>query len=109
VGHHLRNVPATGHTLWWPYVLFGYAFMVPLLTWIGLGLLGSGFVDGEIHPAASLLFGVIFALPMWTAARWLAPTPYHVIVIGCWVMVGLWGVHLVVSIGTLVVGKHPPE
>ena len=36
-------------------------------------------------------------MPFWLAARWLAHSPYHGITIGCWVMVALWGVHLLLS------------
>ena len=98
-GSHLRHVAATGHASWWPYALFGYGFLAALMPWIAVG---GGFVDGEFHPAFSLVLGVIFALPQWVAARWLAPTPYHLISIGCRAMVALWGVHLLVSIGWLV-------
>jgi len=56
------------------------------------------YVEHEFHPAMSLVLGVIFALPFWTAARWLADSPYRSLVTGCWLMVALWALHLLISI-----------
>ncbi len=93
-GASLRHVPANSHVSTWPYILFGYAFMAVAVPW-SVGC----FVDGEFGLPSSIIFGVIAALPFWAAARWLASTPYHLISWGCWVMVGLWGLHFLVSVG----------
>ena len=89
-GFALRNVPATSPMKLWPYLLFAYAFVGTVLPWVIPG--------GEFHPRASVVLGIICALPFWLAAHWLAQTPYHAIMIGCWVMVGLWGLHFLLSL-----------
>jgi len=105
-GYYLRDVPGTAETAWWPYALFGYAFLTTTAVWMA-----GGFVGGEFHPVSTLIYGIVFALPFWLAANWLADTPYHVLVIGSWIMVALWGVHLLVSIGALINSRFrtPPD
>ena len=53
---------------------------------------------GEYQPRMSLVLGVICALPFWLATRWLAHSPYHALATGCWVIVGLWGLHSLISL-----------
>ncbi len=77
----------------WPYVLFGYGVLATIVPWTV-----GGFVEGEFGIRSSLLLGVFFALPLWVSARWLETTPYHLIGLGCWVLVALWIVHLLVSV-----------
>jgi hypothetical protein len=103
-GYYLRDVPGTAETAWWPYALFGYAFITIAAVW-----LTGGFLEEEFWLRSTLILGVVFALPFWLAANWLADTPYHALAIGSWIMVGLWGVHLLVSLGAWVkTALRPP-
>ena len=74
--------------------------MAAVVPWVA-----GGFIDGEFHPLISVILGVFFALPFWKAAQWLASTPYHLIYLGCWTMVGLWALHLLISTVTFAVAK----
>ena len=104
-GYYLRDVPGTAETAWWPYFLFGYAFLTTVAVW-----LTGGFLEEEFWLRSTLILGVVYALPFWLAANWLAETPYHVLAISCWIMVALWGVHLLVSIGAWIKSRFrtPP-
>jgi hypothetical protein len=92
-GSLLRKVPAGAPMKWWPFVAFGYAFLAGTV----VGLFWSSDPD-DFHPASSLFYGVIFAVPFWGAAVWLAHTPYRLISMGCWVMVALWALHFLLSV-----------
>ncbi|HJW09885.1 MAG TPA: hypothetical protein VJ483_09640 [Holophagaceae bacterium] len=94
LGWHFHHTPATAPALWWPYLLFAYAAMASVLP----SLIGN-YYDDEFGAAQVLLRGLFFALPMALAARWLAHSPYRPISLGCWVLAGLWGVYLIVSVG----------
>lgn len=89
-GFILRNVPASATASWWPYVLFAYAFLAAAFSLL---------LDVDFHPAFSVVLGIILAGPFATAARWLADSPYPLIAKGCWVIVVLWGVQLLISTG----------
>src|SRR5205085_11056491 len=93
VSYRLRHVPGSAATLWWPYFLFAYAFMAVIVPW-----LAGCFVSGEFRLPTSAIYGVVLALPVWTASRWLKPTPYQVLYHGCRIMVVLWCVHLIVAL-----------
>jgi hypothetical protein len=106
--YFLRNVSADGPVPWWPYFAFAWAFVSVAVPW-GIGV-DAGFLPEEFHPGMSLMFGVIFALPFWQASRWLAHTPYHLFVFECRFMIGLWGIHVLASLGLWIharlTGRH---
>ena len=94
LGGLFHGAPATAPAKLWPYFLFGYAVLATVLPW----LLGC-FSEGEFDLPHSLILGILFARPVGLAARWLSHSPYRLISFGCWAMVGLWGIHLLVVIG----------
>lgn len=103
VGFHLRNVTVPAPEAWWPYLLFGYAGLAIVVPWLQ-GCYG----EDELRPRYSLFLGVIFALPFWLAARWLADSPYRAIVVGCEIMVALWGMHLLLSLSLWLRDRRRP-
>ena len=102
-GYLLSDVPATAEAAWWPYFLFGYGFLAAVVPW-----LTGGFLEGEFGPVSTSIFGVIVALPFWLAASWLADTPYPALATGSWIMVALWSVHLLVSLGSWIKSRLRP-
>jgi hypothetical protein len=101
LGVLFRRTPAVAASLVWPYVLAAYGFLAATMPWL-LG--GRGRDDFALR--LSLLMGVFFALPLGVAACWLSVSPYRPISIGCWLLVAVWGIHLLISIG---VQLKPPK
>lgn len=90
---------APADAAWWPYVPFAYAFMAAVAPW-----LTGCFLEAEFRIGYSVLLGILGALPFGIAARWLADSPYRAIVVGCWIVVALWALHLLLSLGSLLIG-----
>ena len=92
LSHHLSGAAADAGTPWWVHVLFGYAILAFVVPW-----LVGGFVDGEWSLRMSIVLGVIGALPMWVASRWLSTTPHSIMMDACRVIIALWVIHLAVA------------
>jgi len=105
LGYFLKDTPAGADTKLWPYLLAGWGVLASVMPWF----LGH-FVDDDFTLRQSVWVAVIFALPLAVGARWLDGTPYHAISVGCWVLVALAGVHMLVSLGVrLWKGPRPPD
>lgn len=92
MGLHFRHVPAGAPAHVWPYLLFSYGALAAVLPWT----LGN-FYEDEFRFAPSLVLGVLYALPLALAARWLSSTPYPWIGRAYRVLASLWFLHLAVS------------
>jgi hypothetical protein len=58
----------------------------------------GGILPEELSFAASLAFGIMFALPHWFAAHWLENTPFHMAQVLYECMVLAWIGHLLVTL-----------
>lgn len=94
LGYMFKDTPAGADAKLWPYLLAGWGLLASALPW----LLGH-FVDDDFSLLQSLWVAIFFALPLTAGAHWLAGTPYHAISVGCWVLITLAGVQLLVAIG----------
>jgi len=89
--HHTPPRAAT-HT--WALVLGTYGLLAATVPW-----LNGGFLDDELEVRNAIIIGLAFALPATLAAVWLRGTPYRWIGIGYAVLVALWFLFLLVTIG----------
>lgn len=78
----------------WPYWLAGYGFLAATAPWLTGGL---GRNDFSLRMTTVL--GSIFAVPLAVSAYWLSSSPYPALVIGCWVLLGLWSAHFLAAVG----------
>jgi hypothetical protein len=101
LGAMFDDVAPGSPTATWPYVLAGYGAFAATVPW-----LAGGVMREELGLRFSLLLGVFFALPMAAGGWWLVPTAYRTIGLGCWVLVGAWGLHLLVACALTLVPRR---
>jgi Zn-dependent protease with chaperone function len=93
LGFHFRNTPSSQPTSWWAYALFVYALLAVVIPWMS-----GGVTRNELNVLFSFVLGVVFALPMWAASRWLADSPYQLVATVMRILVWLWLAHLSLSV-----------
>lgn len=85
---------------WWAYAVFGYAFLVAPFPWL------LGMIDGdEVSLPMTIMLAIVVATPFAIIGYTLGPTTHNIIRALCWVMVGLWGVHLAATLVVLAKGR----
>ena len=101
IGYRFRHALATDPAPLWPWVLGCYGALASTLPWT-LG----GVERGDFEVPKSIALGVIFALPMFVASRWLGESPYHRLGTAYLMLSGLWVLHLLAAVGLR--QKAPP-
>jgi len=100
LGYRFRNATESQPTTWWAYALFAYACGAVVFPWLTGGVLRE-----ELSVVYSLILGVVFALPMWVASRWLADSPYQIVATVARISVWLWVLHAVIAVSLWVYDK----
>lgn len=90
----LYRETATDSPSQWSYWVAGYGFLAATAPW-----LTGGLERNDFSLRTSTIFGIIFAVPLAVSAYWLSSSPYPALVIGCWVLLFLWGAHFLAALG----------
>jgi hypothetical protein len=87
-------LPGHAEARTWPYWLAAYAGLASTVPWVS-----GGFLEGEFGLKYSALLAGIYALPVGVAAARLSDSRYPLLALEFAVLLGLWIVHLLVSLG----------
>jgi hypothetical protein len=90
----LHDHPSGTDARLWPYFLAAYAGLASTVPW-----LSGGFSEGELALKYSAFLGAIFALPVGLSAAALSQSAYRAIAVEFAVLVALWGIHFLLSLG----------
>src|SRR4051812_40079520 len=101
LGLLFRHTPPETPPAIWPFLLFAYAVLAALLPWV-IAISGGLVLDDDLSLHMAVVLAVLVALPMWLAARWLTSTPYHALSIGCWLLIGMYGLYVIAVIAHMI-------